>query len=106
MTQARVQVLRQCAALPPLPPNFPPLATELLSEGPAPRQSYFYLFTVRATSSLFLSARLPPAPSRLSVLDPRGLAPRVGVGVGQAQTATGYRLKTPHCVQGCEVDPG
>lgn len=44
----------------PSPPNFPPLATELLSEGPAPRQSYFYLFTVRATSSLFLPSCPPP----------------------------------------------
>lgn len=53
--------MRQGAALPPLPPlNFPPLATELLSEGPAPRRSYFYLFTVRATSSLFLPSCPPP----------------------------------------------
>lgn len=91
-----------CRTSAPPPPNFPPLATELLSEGPAPRRSYFYLFTVRATSSLFLPSCPPPTrpvtafcsgPSR-----PRALAPRVGVG--QGQTTTGYRLKMPHCVQG------
>lgn len=35
----------------PIPP---PLATELLSEGPAPRRSCFYLFTVCASSGRFL----------------------------------------------------
>lgn len=42
------------------PPTPPPLATELLSEGPAPRRSYFYLFTVCASSSLFLPSCPPP----------------------------------------------
>lgn len=94
------------SAPPPLPtsPHLPPSCCP--RGRPRGEATSIYSPSVPPPASSFLPARLPPAPSRLSVLDPRGLAPRVGVGVGQAQTATGYRLKTPHCVQGCEVDPG
>lgn len=107
VTQVRVRVLCQggvAAALPrPPPPHFPPLATELLSEGPAPRRSYFYLFTARASSSLSLPSCPPPtSPVTAFCSGP----PRPGWGLGQAQAATGHRLKTPHHVQGCRVDPG
>lgn len=92
------------SAPPPTPPHLPPSCCP--RGRPRGEATSIYSLSVPPPASSFLPARLPPAPSRLSVLDPRGLAPRVGVGVGQAQTAMGYRLKMPHCVQGCEVDAG
>lgn len=67
MTQVGVGVFHQgSTAAPPLTPT-PPVATKLLSEGLAPRRSYFYLFTVCASSSRFLPAlpQLCPPPRSL-----------------------------------------
>lgn len=66
------------AATPPPTPTLP-IATKLLSEGPAPRRSYFYLFTVCAFSSCF-----PPSGS--AHLAPSHPHPTLSKGAG-SQTA-------------------
>lgn len=68
----------------------PPLATELLSEGPAPRRSYFYLFTVCSSSSLFfLPARLQPAVTAFCsrTAAPLGGRSQVAAGLGAEDAA-------------------
>ena len=76
-----------------LPPHPPPRATKLLSEGPAPRRSCFYLFTVCASSGRSLPSSPYPLAPPTPALRSRGCcAPRPRAG---SQTAVGHQLRTP-----------
>lgn len=92
-SELRVRVAGLLCSTPTIPA--PPLATELLSEGPAPRRSSFYLFTVCSSSSLFLPTRLRPAATAFCSRTPVPLG-------GRSQVAAGHEAEDamPHGVQG------
>ncbi|XP_036087476.1 LOW QUALITY PROTEIN: uncharacterized protein LOC118611365 [Rousettus aegyptiacus] len=79
-SELRVRVAGLLCSTPTIPA--PPLATELLSEGPAPRRSSFYLFTVCSSSSLFLPTRLRPAATAFCSRTPVPLGGRSQVAAG------------------------
>lgn len=86
-SELRVRVAGLLCSTPTIPA--PPLATELLSEGPAPRRSSFYLFTVCSSSSLFLPTRLRPAATAFCSRTPVPLGGRSQVAAGHgAEDAT------------------
>lgn len=106
VTQVRVQGLRQGATLPPLPhPQLPPTCHRAAVRGAGPAAKLL-LFIHRP-------CHLQPLPSFLPTSHPPRhgflfwtLAPRVGVGVGQAQTATGLQTEDAPLCAGVRGRPG